>query len=249
MPARALRTRALRALPPVLALGLVAAAWAADPAPAVEAPAPAPRTEQAAAVDPHDLGRGLRYLRLGTAPIDEPTSAAALAAPALVLDLRLATGDATNEALVRHALSGCTTQRPLFVLLGADTPAPLRAALPDTPGLLTLAAHDSGIPAKLVIATPAACDRAAAEALATGKLPREFIDAKIEKPRFDEAQLTRDHANGRRESTEPTPTPAPKDKTGEPAKDAPAPLQDMLLQRAVFIHRALLALDRIPEHS
>ena len=248
MSARVLRSGALRALSPVLAAGLVTTAWAADPAPAVEAATPAPSTEQAAAVDPHDLGRGLRYLRLGATPVDEPTSAAALAAPALVLDLRLAAGDATNEALVRRAHAGCTAQRPLFVLLGAETPVSLRAALPDTPGLLTLAPQEAGVPAKLVIATPAASDRAAAEALSTGRPPRELIEAKIEKPRFDEAQLTRDHANGRRESTEPSPIPASTSESTEPAKDTPAPLQDTLLQRAVFIHRALLALGRVPDH-
>ncbi len=249
MSARALRTVAPRALALFLAVGLVAAAWAADPAPAAKAAAPAPCTGQVATVDPNDLGRGLHYLRLGSAPTAEPISAAALAAPALVLDLRLAAADTANEALVRRAHAGCTAQRPLFVLLGAETPASLWAALPDTPGLLTLAPQEAGVPAKLLIATPAASDRAAAVALATGKLPQELIDAKIEKPRFDEAQLTRDHANGRRESTEPAPLASPKAESGEQAKDTPAPLQDTLLQRAVFIHRALLALGRIPEHS
>ena len=248
MPVRALRIVAPRALSLLLAAGLGAAAWAADAAPRAADTAPAPSAETPAVADPADLGRGLRYLRLGPAPLDDPSFAAALAAPALVLDLRLAAGDDANEALVRRAHAGCTAQRPLFVLLGADTPASLRAALPDTPGLLTLASQESGVPAKLVIATPAASDRAAAEALAAGRSPHELIEAKIEKPRFDEAQLTRDHANGRRESTEPTPLPAAKSESAEPAKEAPAPLQDTLLQRAVFIHRALLALGRVPDH-
>ncbi len=122
MPARALRTVAPRTLSLLLAAGLAAAAWAADAAPTLEAAAPAPSAEQAATTAPSDLGRGLRYLHLGTAPIDEPTSTAALAAPALVLDLRLAAGDATNEALVRSRASRPSCSSPPRLLPTAPPP-------------------------------------------------------------------------------------------------------------------------------
>lgn len=248
-PVRVLRSAAPRAGSLLLAAGLAAAAWAAEPPlPAATAPV-APATEKTAPADPGDLGRGLRYCRLGAPEGDEPSFAAALAAPALVLDLRLAADDPATADRVRRAVAGCSAARPLFVLVGADTPAPLRALLTPAPGLLTVAAQDSGGEAMLRIATAPATDRAAAEALAAGRPPRELIEEKIEKTRFDEARLAQVHANGLRESDSAAPGPATTNGAEAKPAAAPPPLRDLLLQRAVFLHRALLALGRIPEHT
>lgn len=221
-------------------------AWAADPAPATPSPTGAPA--EAASTDPADLGQGLRYGRLRAAD-----SSALLAnvrgAPALVLDLRLAAATPANLATLRELLARADTARPLLLLVGDETPAPLREALaPHTPGVLTLAHRDAGVPADVLVATTAAADRAAAEALAAGRPARELIEEKLAKVRHDEASLARNHASGREEDFGDTAPPTPAAKS-EPATAAPTPPQDVVLQRAVFIHRALLALDRIPAHS
>ncbi len=245
MRARAARLVVFRALPLLLAAGLVSVVRAAEPAP-VPAPAEkAPANEKVATADPLDLGRGLRYLRLGPGAADEPELAAALAAPALVLDLRMASDDPALLARLRKSVAGRDATRPLFVLLGPDTPATVRAAVPAAPGVLTLAARDAGFPTSVAIAVDPARDRAAAEALAAGRPPRELIEEKVAKTRYDEQHLAQNHANGRRDGAAPAaPAPAAAD-----TKPAELPLQDTLLQRAVFIHRALLALGRIPEHT
>ncbi len=244
-PARAARPVVFHALPLLLAAGLVSVVWAAEPAPAPASAEKAPSADKAVVADPLDLGRGLRFLRLAPAAADDDALTAALAAPALVLDLRLATDDAGNFARLREIAAGRDATRPLFVLLSPATPAALRAALPSTPGVLTLAAKDAGVPSSVAIAVDPARDRAAAEALAAGRPPRELFEEKIEKKRFDEEQLAKIHANGRRDA-EAAAQPKPE---AAPAKPPEPPLQDVLLQRAVFIHRALLALGRIPDHS
>jgi hypothetical protein len=96
------------------------------------------------------------------------------------------------------------------------------------------------------VSTDSAHDRAAVAALAAGRSWRELIEEKIDKPSYDEARLARNHANGHRnEEGEPAPA-AAKDKP-DPAATPEAPLQDLVLQRAVFLHRALLALGRLPQ--
>jgi len=254
------------ALALIVSVWLATLAWASDSAvapPAGTAPKDAvvaEPTAQPVATDPADLGLGLRYFRLAAdAALPEEASAfaAALAAPALVLDLRLAPADSVAETRLRELLANRAAARPLFVLLGPATPAALRAAIPATaPGVLTLAAKDAGFAASVAIAVEPARDHAAAEALAAGRPPRELVEEKIEKDRYDEARLARDHANGHRERQ--TDAAAPDSDTANPTADKASktgdsvptpPLQDILLQRAVFIHRGLLALGRIPAHT
>jgi hypothetical protein len=213
----------------------------------------------AAPTDPADLGRGLHYLQLAASTSDT-AFAAALAAPALVLDLRLAPADPAAESRLRELLSRSDATRPLFILLGPDTPAALRPAVRSGPGVLTLAGKNAGGATSVVIDVDPARDRAAAEALATGRPPRELIEEKIEKTRYDEEHLAHNRAIGHRDGdTDDSPAPAKPAANGvaapstgaeaQPAKPASPPLQDVLLQRALFIHRGLLALGRIPDHT
>ncbi|HLP02575.1 MAG TPA: hypothetical protein VK163_11175 [Opitutaceae bacterium] len=240
MPPRAARHVALRLLPLLLVAALV------EPARAADTPsAPPAQTPAAAPTDPADLGRGLRYLRLG-APDDDASFAAANAAAALVVDLRESTPGDRGATRLRELLARRDAARPLLFLLGTATPNDLRAIVPrDTAGVLTIATKASGIPAEVIVEIDAAQERAALEAHTAGRPARELIETKIEKQRFDEARLAHDHANGARER-DATPVAKPDAKPTEPAS---APLQDVLLQRAVAIHRALLALGRIPEHT
>ncbi len=207
MSVPAVHRAALRALPLFLAAGLASVAWAVESASKTPATAAekTPAAEKPAA-DPLELGRGLRYFRFGAG--DDAAFATAKNAPALVVDLRLAGEDIANVARLRELLATRDATRPLFVLLGADTPTALRAAISTAPGVLTLAGKDSGVAASVVIAVEPVSDRAAAEALAAGRTPRELVEEKIEKTRFDEARLARNHANGHRDSDT---TEAPKD--------------------------------------
>jgi len=202
-----------------------------------------------APADPTDLGRGLHYLQLAASTSDT-AFAAALAAPALVLDLRLAPTDPAAESRLRELLSRSDATRPLFILLGPDTPAALRPTVPSGPGVLTLAGKDAGSVTSVAIDVDPARDRAAAEALAAGRPPRELVEEKIEKTRYDEEHLAHNRAIGHRDDvTDGSPAPAKPGTAAQPAMPTSPPLQDVLLQRALFIHRGLLALGRIPNHT
>ncbi len=209
--------------------------------------------ERAERPDPADLGRGLRYFRAGTLETDLASLAPALASGPLVLDLRAAQGDAVSTARLQELLAqrppAEAANRPLFVLLSADTPAGIRAAVPAAPAVVTLGCPGPGFEPGLSVSTDPARDRAAVAALAGGRPALDLIVEKLDKPRYDEARLARNHANGHRAN----------DQQESPAKDKPAatstsaapapeaPVQDLVLQRAVFLHRALLALGRLPQ--
>ncbi len=257
-----MRVRATTCAVLLLAAGLLAAAPATEPAapPAAPAAAAAPtdrsdRSDPAAPPansDPADLGRGLRYFRVAALAADLPTLEPALAAGPLVLDLRAAQGDTVSTVrlreLLQHHATAADAGRPLFVLLAADTPEAIRAAVPAAPAILTLGCAGPGFAPALAVPAEPDLDRAAVAALAAGRPARELIEEKLDKPRFDEARLARAHANGRRGDDAGAPPPAAEPKDSPDAAAAPeAPVKDLVLQRAVFLHRALLALGRIPQ--
>jgi hypothetical protein len=68
-----------------------------------------------------------------------------------------------------------------------------------------------------------------------------LINPSVEKPRNDEARLVADHRAGH------APDPATADATSAPATPPPAPppATDAVLQRAVHLHRTLLALKKL----
>lgn len=242
-----------------LAAGLLPAAPPAEPA-APPAAEPAGAASQAARSDPPDspensdpadLGRGLRFFRVAALATDLAALEPALAAGPLVLDLRAAHGDPVSNARLQELLQRRTTPadtaRPLFVLLAADTPAAIRSAVPAAPAILTLGCAGPGFAPTLAVSTDPTLDRAAVAALAAGRPARELIEEKLDKPRFDEARLTRNHANGRRGGEDSAPSPGAEPDNQPVGGAAPeAPVKDLVLQRAVFLHRALLALGRLP---
>lgn len=245
MSARAAHRTASRVLLLLLMLGLSPVVRAAEGAAAVPAtPAEASAATTPAPADPADLGRGLRYFR----PADADFTAA-LAAAALVLDLRETTDLAQAETRLQALLAHCDVAHPLLVLLDAGTPESLRAALPaHAPGLLTLAPADAGLPADILVASDATQEQAAVAALAAGETPLALAEEKVSKQRYDEAALVHDHANGVSERPPRNDT-APDGRSAEPADTPQVPPHDRLLQRALFIHRGLLALGRIPDHT
>lgn len=192
------------------------------------------------ASEPADLGEGLTYVRVHAAPAEVAAAATALdSGRALVLDLRY-TAALSDAAPLTAALARRPAKQPLFVLVSADTPATLR---PDAlPAQVFTLGVDGLKPAPTVaIAQTAAADRAAYDALENGAKLADLISGRLDKERFDEASLVKEFQAGNR-NAEPPPEPDP----AHPASGASAKLTDRVLQRAVHLHRALLALPAAP---
>jgi len=205
----------------------------------------APRSLPAAEVT--DLGQGLSYLRVHALADAGPGLPSALAAPTTaVIDLRRATADEASLAALRDGLA---VRNPaaarMFILVGPDTPAAV-ADIVGHSSALTLGIAGSQPAPKVTVQVDAATDRRAYDALETGTPVAALISGKIEKERYDEASLVQDFKSG---NVDASPPPAPDPTAAKPA-DAkaaatpPAPLVDRVLQRAVHLHRALLALRK-----
>lgn len=199
-----------------------------------------PSTRAAA---PVDLGRDLGYLRVHSYSADEQAVTAALGSGrALVLDLRGAVADQPNVRTLRAALAGRSDQPPLFVLVGPLTPSDLAEVLAVAPGKFVTLGVREAVPAPQVAVRQSAGDDARAyEALESGLPLADLISGKIEKARYDEAALMNDFRNGNTDAQPPAPPDPTAKKEAKPAR-APV-LIDRVLQRAVHLHRALLALQ------
>jgi hypothetical protein len=207
---------------------------------------------------PLDLGRGLTYVRLQQLPDDGAMLATVWKAPALIIDLRHPIG-ATGQTIPAD-LSSRPRTAPLFILVGPDTPAALLAALRDhAPALITIGLAAPGLTPDITLALSPEADRRAYDALTAGAAAESLISENLAKRRFDEAALARDRDNGVAEDEEPGPNgadpntalpaaePPPAPAGVHPTTTAPErPLKDIVLQRAVQLHRALLALGKLP---
>jgi hypothetical protein len=187
-----------------------------------------------------DLGQGLSYVRVPTA--SDAAGVLQQAGPgvrALVLDLRYTTTSDESTAALKAAIAARPAGSQLFVLVSPATPASLAPALANT---LTLGAPGSKPAPKVVVQTDAVTDRRAHDALAAGTPVAGLISGRIEKERYDEASLVQEFNNGDHDA-EPPPGPDPT--AAKPGEKMPeARLIDRVLQRAVHLHRALLALRR-----
>lgn len=273
MNAAARRTPALRRLV-ALACTLGALAAGAAEAPATDAPEAAKPAApaDAAATKPAsptgaapgvavDLGHGLHYVRVSRLADELPAVRAALGRLPVVLDLRRAETNpvATGELAAALATAAADATGAVFLLVGEDSPRGLLAAIPASSRLVTLGAAASGTNPRVVVQTAPADDRAAYDAVVAGRPLAELTVEKIEKRRFDEARLSAAHANGngRADSTDGDAdgdsgndgAPAAAAADAKDKKLAEAPVKDLVLQRAIFLHRALLALNRLPAHS
>lgn len=179
-----------------------------------------------------DLGSGLSYLRVQSLA----DAVKAVATPnALVLDLRHATADDAAAALLQTALAGRSPNVLLFILVSPETPTVLLPVISSSPAITLGAAGSRPVPA-IVVHTDAAADRQAYDALDAGIPLATLISGKIEKDRFDEATLVEEFKNGG-SGLESFPAP-----TAEDRSKKPVPLSDRVLQRAVHLYHALLAL-------
>jgi len=195
------------------------------------------------AAEPVDLGQGLTYLRINSLTKSAADLNAALLRPAaLVLDLRY-TVDEPAAAEILGVLNSQPAKPTLYVLVSRATPASIAGILTSTSArLVTLGVKDSRPAAQVVVEQSVEADRAAYAALDSGTALAQLISGKIEKERFDEATLVHEFKNGNHDAKPPEAAP-PAGKEASPAP-AVAPLVDRVLQRAVHLHHALLALKR-----
>lgn len=193
-----------------------------------------------------DLGQGLAYLRVKSlAEVEKAIRSNVPSDRALVLDLRYCVADEASAAMLREVLAARgNAQQPLFVLVSPATPVLTARALNPVPALTVVLGVEGSTPAPTVVVRgDAATDRRAYDA-AEGVMPlAALINGKLDKERYDEAALVREFSNGNRD---PRPPPAPNPGTTaptDPKKPEPVPaLTDRVLQRAVQLHRALLAI-------
>ena len=200
------------------------------------------------AAAPTDLGQGLLYCRVHALPADLP--AASTGKSALVLDLRYTLTDDTGATAFSAWLGFRTATIPVFILVNAGTGTALLHALAERPAPSGVVALGPPLPAftpDVPLKISADTERRAYDAFDHGTALDSLIVEKIDKPRYDEASMVKDHV-----SDSEAPAPDDEDDAGvkpDAAKAKPAPppqLIDLALQRAVQLHRALLALQKIP---
>lgn len=187
----------------------------------------------AAAPLTRDLGDGLRFHRARSLPADLPAGEAG-SAGALVLDLRYAGGDAAGATALSAWLNFRASRRsPVYVLANADTGEGLRAVLERAApgsGVLVIGASSAGFRPGFPVTVTAEADRRAYLALEEGVETAVLLTDQPGKVRNDEASLARDRV-------------APADDAGA-VRPPPLPV-DLVLQRAVHLHRGLRALKKL----
>lgn len=197
---------------------------------------------RAAPPEPIDLGANLAYLHIKSLADAAPLlSTAQSAQRPLVLDLRYATSEAAALSVFQTALA--RHPAPLFILFSTATPQEIIAVVKQSAGaIITLSVAGADAPAQIQVKADPAADRLAFEALGQGTLPAILVAGKIEKERFDEATLVQEFKNGNPDA-KPPPLPDPTQPKLNEAAPVKAPLIDRVLQRAIQLHRALLALE------
>lgn len=208
------------------------------------------------------LAKGLVYKRLQTLPA---ASVLELPKTAVVIDLRgtqLADTDALRSVA---AWVSASSQPPLrLVLIDSSTSSDVLQVLEARQRfLMTVGAASPAISPDVAVAVSLRADQDARDTLDAGKAPLELLASKVEKRRYDEAAMVRDHANGiplpdsppDLSDPDPTAQDATVPSTANPGGEKPvatagstatAPLYDAVLQRAVHVYQSLVALKRIP---
>ena len=190
-----------------------------------------------------DLGRGLFYERIHAVPADLPTGDPLRRHPC-VLDVRYTHGNSGEAvALLAWLKFHANPRTPVFLLVNRQTSPALIAPLASpaaVAGLVVLGTAGSGFDPDIAVNANPAAERRAYLALEKGASVDSLITEKIDKPRTDEALLVREHLS---DSALEDQDPDPPAEGAEPKTLAPP--FDAVLQRAVQLHRALLALKRL----
>ncbi|MBL9211297.1 MAG: hypothetical protein JNL92_12580 [Opitutaceae bacterium] len=179
-----------------------------------------------------DLGEGLVYVRVHRLPADLPAKPAGRVAPC-VIDLRYV--EAAEDAAAAFSAwlkfrAGPRT--PVFVLANGDTAAPLLKVMAPGErgaGVVLIGIESERFRPDVPVKSTSADERRAYDALEQGAAVATLVADQPNKARNDEASLTRER---------PLDPPAADDKA------APT-LIDLTLQRAVHLHRALVAMKKL----
>jgi hypothetical protein len=182
-----------------------------------------------------DLGQGLVYYRAHDVPADLPTENSTRKQPS-VLDLRYArAGERAAGALEAWLKARVAPNFPILVLANGDTDRALRDVIaryePDS-GVMLIGMAARDFRPHLPVQTSAERERQAYDALESGTALAILLTDNPDKIRNDEASLAQ--PNRLAEA-------ATEEMSNRPAR----PPVDAALQRAVHLHRALLALKKI----
>lgn len=206
-----------------------------------------------------DLGQALAFFRVTAAQADLSSLVDTIQRrPALVLDLRGVNCEAEFVTAFHSALAKAPAPHAArMILVNAATSKSLLAALDDDAliSVIVLAPHYAQIDADIQISTTAEEERRALEALTKDTPVEQLIKDPKEKRRYDEAKLVHDHANGVIPADSELPADADDDtvtseatngkKPASTEKKAESSPRDLVLERAVQLHRALLALKKL----
>jgi hypothetical protein len=192
----------------------------------------------AAAPTVRDLGRGLAYDRVHQLPDDLPATTFG----ATVLDVRYVHANPpAAAAFVAWLKAHVRLHDPVLLLANPQTSPALLAPFATAealPGLIIIGPALDRFATDIAVPVSEARERKAYDALESGAPIESLIDYTPEKQRNDEARLAREHLSDAEMAADDSPP-----KADPPAQ--PPPLTDSILQRAVQLHRAMLALGRL----
>lgn len=193
-----------------------------------------------------DLGQGLAFHRVHQLPGDLPTAENARRQPC-VLDLRYVEGgDDAAAALAAWLKFHATAHAPVFILANAATSSALVAPLSgQRPGasIVVIGGAAPTFAPDIALKISADTERQAYDALERGAAIGTLLTENSDKPRNDEAKLAKDRATDLSPADELPVNPPDGESAAKPK--SPPPLVDAALQRAVHLHRALLALKKL----
>jgi len=183
-----------------------------------------------------EVGNGLLYYRVHKLPDDLPGKTAGRVAPTIV-DVRYVNADANAAAALFTWLRNRATSRsPVFVVANSDSSPALLKVISGNPrgsGIVVVGIARGAFRPDVAVKGSAEDERRAYDALEKGGLLSTLLTDNPDKVRNDEASLS-------------------KDRLAEASADAAidagkkeSPLIDVALQRAVHLHRALVALKKI----
>lgn len=188
-----------------------------------------------AAVLERDLGQGLKFFRIHELPADLPSTEKSGKPLPCVVDVRYARGDAESAKAFEAWLRFRAQPRvPIFVLANSGTAIELLRVLAQRElggGVVLLGVPSRNLKPDVTLKLDFGNERLAYDAMEKGASLPSLLTDNPGKARNDEASLSRDRlAEASAEAV---------------SKDGPPPVVDVALQRAVHLHRSLLALKKI----
>jgi hypothetical protein len=182
------------------------------------------------------IGSGLVYVRVHTVPGDLPVKPVGRV-PACIVDLRYVAADVNQATDFSAWLHRRVTPRsPVFVLANAETSSALLTALASHQrgtGIAVVGIERGAFRPDVSVKSSPEDERRAYEALEKGAALDTLLTDNPNKARNDEASLSKDRL-----------AEASAEAADEPDKKTQPPV-DAALQRAMHLHRALVAMKKI----